>query len=147
MLEVIGNLWDFHQRGGWIAIPTNCVVRISGDNVMGAGLAKQAADRYQDFPRAVGQHVATGSTNSMAWPKGRLLAIPTKSHWRNPSSLNLIEQSILTALPLLQAYNISRLYCPRFGCGLGQLNWDQVRSVIAPLVDDRFVFVSPPPRV
>lgn len=34
--EVTGNLWNFHKRGSWIAIPTNSVVKTNGDNVMAA---------------------------------------------------------------------------------------------------------------
>jgi hypothetical protein len=142
--EVTGDLWDFHRQGAWIGIPTNCVLRANGEAVMGAGLAKQAAIRFPDFPWILGQQLQRGNADCFAWPQQRLMAIPTKSHWRDPSSLALIQRSIISAIALLDQYRISKLYCPRLGCGLGQLDWTTVHDRLAPLVDERFIFVSPP---
>lgn len=144
--EVTGNLWEFHHLGHWIAIPTNGVIRKTGENVMGAGLAKQAAQRFPMFPAAVGDHLCEHGNIPFMWTEGRLIAIPTKSHFRDASSLDLVEASVVRTVALLDQYQIPVLYCPRLGCGLGQLGWTTVREALTPILDDRFMFVSLPDR-
>lgn len=148
MRELTADLWDLHARDltGWIVIPTNGMLRANGENVMGAGLAKQAADRFPGFAFAVGDHIALHGNTPYTWTQGRLLTIPTKSDWRLPSSLTLITDSIRLAIPMLTVFHIKVVYCPHLGCGLGQLDWNSVRNAIIPLVDDRFIFVTPLPR-
>lgn len=142
--EFTGNLWNFHSKGhNWIAIPTNSVVKTNGDNVMGAGLAKQAAIRFPEFPSIVGAHLMTHGNIPCVWPAGRLLAIPTKSHWKQPSTITLILESLVRVPALLDRHHISTLYCPHLGCGLGQLEWPTARDAIAPFLDERFIFVTP----
>lgn len=57
--ELIGNLWDFHRTDleCFIVIPTNGVLKANGDAVMGAGLAKQAAQRFPTLPKLLGQAI------------------------------------------------------------------------------------------
>ncbi|MDI3467587.1 MAG: hypothetical protein OJF50_006408 [Nitrospira sp.] len=140
--EVIANLWDLHACGQWIAIPTNGVLRANGENVMGAGLAGQAAQRFPEFPWVVGNAIGIHGNLPVAWPQARLLSIPTKSHWRTPSILSIITESVIKVFRLLDEHQIRALYCPHLGCGLGQLRWAHVREAIRPLIDDRFIFVS-----
>lgn len=57
--ELIGNLWDFHRAESncFIVIPTNGVLKANGDAVMGAGLAKQAAQQFPTLPKLLGQAI------------------------------------------------------------------------------------------
>ena len=52
-----GDLWQFYAVGEVIAIPTNGIVKSNGDAVMGAGLAKDAASRFPDLPKWLGDRL------------------------------------------------------------------------------------------
>lgn len=74
----------------------------------------------------------------------RLITFPTKGNWQQPSSLQLITDSLHAIRTILDHEHIARLYCPRPGCGRGQLEWPLVKETIARLIDDRFIFLTPP---
>jgi len=141
--EEMGNLWDLHHQGHWIAITTNGILKSDGRAVMGAGLAKQAAGRFPDLPRVLGTHIRTCGNTPMAFPGMRIITLPTKHHFRDASDIGLIQESLRQVQGLLTQNQIDRLYCPRPGCGLGQLTWQQVRAAIAPVVDYRCIFLHP----
>ena len=145
MREQTGNLWTHHAAGDWIAITTNGIVRRDGTAVMGAGLAKQAALRFPTLPGLLGEALRTQGNQLMAWPAFRLFTFPTKYDWKQPSELALIDASARALLAYIQSHQIQTVYLPRPGCGLGQLEWSAVRSILAPLWDDRFVILTPPP--
>ena len=140
--EISGDLWTFHAQGEWVAIPTNGIVNPSGDAVMGAGLAKDAATRHPDLPRLLGQELRRSGNRPYAFIHPRLITIPTKNHFRNPADPDLIVASIKEVVQLIEKRNIPRLYLPRIGCGLGQLSWPDVRTAIAPYVTPRCYFVT-----
>ncbi len=140
--EISGDLWTFHAQGEWVAIPTNGIVNPSGDAVMGAGLAKDAATRHPDLPRLLGQELRRSGNRPYAFPYARIITVPTKHHWQQPSDLQLIVDSIQAVVRMIEQRNMTRVYFPRLGCGLGQLSWPDVRSAIAPYVTPRCYFVT-----
>lgn len=142
--EQTGNLWDFSARGEWIAITTNGIIKANGHAVMGAGLAKQAATRYPELPSWLGERLTRFGNRPHCFRSIRLISFPTKDNWNQPSSLQLITDSLHAIRTILDHEHIARLYCPRPGCGLGQLEWTVVKETIAPFVDDRFIFLTPP---
>jgi hypothetical protein len=144
LLEIVGDLWDYHRRGEWIAITTNGVVKSNGEATMGAGIALQAARRFPELPRLLGQALRESGNRPYIWHAQRIITVPTKHHWRDPSDLALICHGMAQLPSSLDSAAIPRLYCPRWGCGLGQLDWPTVRAAIAPFLDPRFVFVTPP---
>lgn len=144
MREARGNLWTFHDQGHWVCILTNGIVKADGTAVMGAGVAKQAADRFPDLPRLYGVALKEFGHHVDYWDCFKLFVFPTKHHWQDPADLKLIEQS---ARELMQQLNeddfTGPIYLPRPGTGLGGLDWEsQVKSVIAPILDDRVVVVT-----
>lgn len=68
------NVWDVHAAGGWVVIPTNQQTRTDGTAVMGAGLAKDAAERFPALPGAYGLALSAGRT-CMAYPTWRILCV------------------------------------------------------------------------
>lgn len=142
--EQAGDLWDCSARGEWIAITTNGITKTNGQAVMGAGLAKQAATRYPDLPSWLGQRLMRFGNRPHCFRSIRLITFPTKGNWQQPSSLQLITDSLHAIRTILDHEHIARLYCPRPGCGRGQLEWPLVKETIAPLIDDRFIFLTPP---
>lgn len=58
MLEITGDL--FEQKCDAICITTNGFVKKNGEAVMGAGVAKQAADRWITLPKILGKCLLAG---------------------------------------------------------------------------------------
>lgn len=143
MIEQVGNLWDFHAAGGWVCITTNGFVTSKGCLIMGAGVAKEARDRYPGLDRRWGDITMRAGQGVILDPLTRLIAFPTKYHWRQPSDLTLIARSA-TQLVKLAPDQPDKIYLPRPGCGQGRLHWKDVKPVIEPiLTDDRFIVVTP----
>lgn len=140
--ELTGNLWTYHEAGAWIAVATNGIVKSGGQAVMGAGQAKEAATRFPILPQQLGTKLYVSGNVPHEFLDMRLITWPTKHHYRDPSQLALILTSVHIIRQILDRHQIQKLYCPRPGCGLGHLRWDDVRAALADVVDDRFVFVS-----
>lgn len=145
MRECVGDLFVYPADA--LVIPVNWTANRNGDAVMGAGVAKQAADRRPDLPFRLGQvisdfpddpHVCTFA----AWPGKKLITFPTKRHWRNRSDINLI--SSMAEQLLEDAAGMLTIALPRLGCGRGGLSWDQVRPILERYLDDRFVALTQP---
>lgn len=146
MKEMTGDL--FAQRGpkSVLVIPTNGQVKYGTQTaVMGAGVAKQAAQVWPELPKLLGQKlIALGNQVFVFRVNGneRVITFPTKEHWSRPSRLDLIEKSaqelanLATVLPREVAISL-----PRVGCGLGTLDWKDVKPILEKYLDDRFVVV------
>lgn len=141
MQEIIDNLWDLHDQGFRIGVPTNGNCRRDGRAVMGAGVALAAANRFPNLPILLGEKLRTSGNHVYYWHEFRLVTLPTKETWIRPSTLALIEQTAREAVHLADHYRLTTIYCPRLGCGLGGLAWKDVASVLASLWDDRFIIV------
>jgi hypothetical protein len=149
MRIVTGDLWTVPAV--WRVIPTNTCVRRDGNAVMGAGIALQAARRHPNLPRELGaflRHPIPGALVAH-FPAYRLSCLPTKTDWRRPSDLNLIDRGLrqfLADLPSLPEAAAGPIALPLLGCGLGQLRSSDVLPLLHRLLDDRFVLVlqSPP---
>lgn len=108
--------------------------------VMGAGLALQFKQRYpimyEDYRLACFRgEVQVG--RMWAWPfydddhRPRwVVNFPTKENWRNPSKIEWIEQGLIGLSKLIARMHISSIAIPPLGCGLGGLDWDQVKPLI-----------------
>jgi len=172
MLEIKGNLWekDSWQDGNgkpiqventaavWICITTNGQIKKDGKAVMGAGIAKDARDRYKGVDEVLAQKLkARGNRVSYLQnlpefgPKGRLLSFPTKNNWKEASSLELIKESAKElSAQFVRAkahYSSSRtklvVVIPRPGCNNGKLDWADVKEVIEPIFNtDEFLIIS-----
>ena len=148
MNKVTGNIWDFHDAGNWIVIPVNGQVNSKGEAIMGAGLAKQAKDRFPDLPALLGANTCYRESWPFAFHSYKIISFPTKYKWREDSNLGLIEQCLREGLKLnwLPAPNQGDIYLPRLGCGerTGRLQWKDVKSVLEKYLDDRFIVVTLP---
>jgi hypothetical protein len=142
-----GNIWDWHGTHD-VVIPTNQGWRQDGTNVMGAGLALQAARRFPGLPAWYGAWCrqygpAAGVVRHPDW---RLICFPTKpldsAHpwlsWQQGASIDLVARGAA------ELGTISgEIALPLVGCGLGGLEVDDVLAMLeAHLVEDRFVLVT-----
>lgn len=111
-------------------IPVNCV------GVTGAGLAKTWADRYpdlaQDYRDLCRVHmVRPGQPRLIFRGNGAAVLFPTKDHWRDASRLGWIDAglAVLSGLAMLPGL-VAHYAVPRLGCGLGGLEWPDVRAMM-----------------
>lgn len=127
---------------------TNTTVDQNGNLIMGKGVAllfKQtwpwiAADwgkrtRLQKNPKPC--ILATATVTGV-----HLISFPTKTDWRKPSSMTLIERSAKQLMLLIEAMNWQNILLPRPGCANGGLCWTDVKELLLPILDDRVTVIS-----
>lgn len=142
MKEIVGNIFDVECDA--ICVTTNSIVKANGELVMGAGLAKQFADRYTSLPNDLGVCVYRNGNHVYGFQYSKtVISFPTKHHWKDPSDLVLIAQSARELVQCADDNNLQKIVLPRPGCGLGQLTWAQVKPVLEPILDDRFYIITP----
>jgi hypothetical protein len=149
-LEIVqGNIWDYLQTHS-IVITTNLGWNSLGSNIMGAGIAKQAAERYPDLPGWYGEVCRKYKTNTPVtrYEPNPIILFPTKGlnedkpwlSWKQKSSLELIERSTkeLASLP-----GPDKIVLPFPGCQHGQLTREEVLPILVKyLTPDRFTVVD-----
>jgi len=142
--EAKGNIWDYHKEGKWVCITTNGNVNTKGEAVMGAGIALQAKQRFPLVPKELGLQIK-GSGNHLTYNnKIGLIFFPTKNDFWEPSSMDLIKQSLTELVDMFS--HISDYPVPvclvRPGCLNGGLDWKEVKPLCEKYLDDRFLIVE-----
>jgi O-acetyl-ADP-ribose deacetylase (regulator of RNase III) len=113
--------------------------------VMGAGLALQFRQRYPEMFRAYSSACESGEVtpgkmhvfkreNQDSWPRW-IINFPTKRHWREPSRLADVVAGLTDLIGQVQRLNIRSIAIPPLGCGLGGLDWGEVRPRIEQAFD------------
>lgn len=75
-------------------------------------------------------------------------SFPVKHNWYEHADLKLIERSAKELVDTIDDIFLDpddrppTIYLPRPGCGNGRLKWEDVKPVIEPYLDDRFVVVT-----
>lgn len=128
----------------------NCV------GVMGRGIAaqfkhaypknfsayQQACERREVQPGRMLIH-ETGQLANYRW----VINFPTKRHWRSNSRIEDIDAGLATLVADVRRLGINSIAVPPLGCGLGGLDWSQVRPRIeqafAALPDVRVLLFEP----
>lgn len=148
MRELEGDIWEL-RNDGWVGITINGTLKKDGKLVMGAGVAKQAKDRFPNLDTFLGYLVSRQGLGVLFLASERLIAIPTKHNWYDPTSDQaLIEQGVETLSRKIKNHSSpiqARLpiYLPRLGCGNGKLDWQtEVRPIMEKYLDDQFVVVT-----
>lgn len=105
--------------------------------VMGKGLALQFKNAFPDvfteYARACEQglvevgrvHVVRRSS-----PPRFVINFPTKKHWRQPSKLEYIDSGLADLVVKIRQHDIRSIAVPSLGCGLGGLDWGEVKPRI-----------------
>jgi O-acetyl-ADP-ribose deacetylase (regulator of RNase III) len=134
----MGSCGDIFTSGAEaIVIPTNCI------GTQGAGLARQAAKRWPAWSRhytawcserrcterrMMPGQVHTYRTGFSCDPQ--IIAVATKDHWRDPSRIEWIESGIESITEVVLNRGFTSIAIPALGCGLGGLDWNDVRPLI-----------------
>lgn len=129
--EVNGNLLRANVDA--LVNPVNVV------GVMGKGLAlsfKEAYPyNYKQYVKACRAHeVAPGrpfvvDLGMFAHPRW-IVNFPTKRHWRDLSKMEDIEAGLRALKEIFSELEIKSAAMPALGCGLGGLDWAEVRAAI-----------------
>lgn len=141
MEEIKGNIWDYHNQGYFITITTNGEVDRNNHAIMGAGIAKQAKEKFPSLPNTLGTSLMTKGNIPFLFPEFRIITLPTKEEWRKPSDLTLIVDSCKTLVDIVNNFSSIPIpiYLPKPGCHNGSQLWKVVKEVINPILDDRFI--------
>lgn len=139
--EIEGNIWDYYNEGFFIVVTTNLGWKKNGHNVMGAGIAKQAANKFRWLPKNYGKFCKTHGHRGAIYvfTRARLIMFPTKPliwktpwlSWNQDSDLELIDQSCKQLRKFLLATKKQiKVAMPYPGCGNGGLDRGEVRPIL-----------------
>lgn len=104
--------------------------------VMGKGIALEFKRKFPamflEYKRDCNANkVKTGFMHLWKNPNGGwVINFPTKYHWRNPSQMEWIVTGLQHLVEVIKEKEIKSIAIPPLGCGLGKLNWYQVRAEI-----------------
>lgn len=112
--------------------PVNCV------GVMGKGLAAECARRWPGMLPGYKRACADGTLRPGAvqvWATGQeptrfVVQFPTKRHWRQPSRLGDVADTLPALTAAVVEHGIRSIAVPALGCGLGGLPWPEVRALV-----------------
>lgn len=123
---------------------------------MGRGCALEAKQKSLGLDRALGHLIKISGENRpyfLLTPGDvlddgtpcTLLTFPVKHQWFEKADLDLIKQSanqIVVMVNDVYKDQKIRVACPRPGCGNGNLDWKDVKPILEPIFDDRFIIVT-----
>ena len=114
-----------------LACPVNTV------GAMGAGLAlafnEKHPDLYYQYKRQCRYRWFDHKSLMLFSPANadyRVLLVPTKLHWKSPSSLQQVERCVRNIAKLYHQGKILEVALPALGCGYGELNYPEVKALI-----------------
>lgn len=150
MIEVFGDLWSFtHDQPIIRCITTNGMVKRDGTCVMGRGCAREAAKRFPELPKLLGDSIRQHGNVLRLFPHlgadddiQTLITFPVKHHWKEPADPLLIVASAETLARLARKYPKIVFLLPRPGCGNGQLKWEDVKPLLEFLPDNVLVITN-----
>lgn len=148
------DIWDIHDQGYIICVATNGMVKPNGENVMGGGTAFDCARRYPNFPLWLGQKIKLFGNNVFYNFETKIFTFPTKEHFKDPSSLSLIEKSCeqlcvkKDKLILSKFKNAGdmKIFLPVPGVGLGNLSIEVVFPILKRFFagDQKIIIIQKP---
>jgi O-acetyl-ADP-ribose deacetylase (regulator of RNase III) len=111
----------------------NCV------GIMGRGIALQFRKAFPDNFKAYesackAEEVQPGKMflhdlNRIYNPRF-IINFPTKRHWKGKSRIEDIQSGLADLINLVQRYKLNSIAIPPLGCGLGGLDWKEVKPLI-----------------
>jgi O-acetyl-ADP-ribose deacetylase (regulator of RNase III) len=146
-----------HASGNLLTADVDVLVNtVNCVGFMGKGIALQFRQAYpsnfEAYQKACkAERVQLGSmfvteTRELTGPKW-IINFPTKGHWRARSRLDDIRRGLEALVAEVRERGIRSIAIPPLGCGLGGLNWDDVRPLIeaaaAAMPDVRVVIFAP----
>lgn len=140
IINTHGNI--FNSDAEALVNPVNCI------GVMGKGLALQfskefpsTSEKYKTAAKRYGIVLGSPFITEVnqkidcKHPTTRfIIHFPTKNHWKDKSNILDIKYGLNSLLNLLVITKIKSIAIPPLGCGLGGLDWEEVK----PLIEETF---------
>jgi hypothetical protein len=140
MLEAVGNIWDYADRG-IIVITANGSLCRDGRAVLGRGVATQAARIFPELAMRLGRSIAEHGNHVFDLGCGIVTFPVEETAWSLPD-LHIIARSVRELVALTDAAGWQQVVVPRPGCGGGGLAWHEVKPLLEPWLDERFLLIS-----
>jgi len=156
MKEIKGDIWNVDADA--ICITTNGVVKKNGECVMGRGIALEAANRYPNMPKKLGELIQKyGNSVHIIGNMIResllkihgitaftyVLSFPVKHHFKDIADLDIIKQSCIDLKNLADIMSWQKVVLVKPGCGCGKRDWEtEVKPIVSELLDDRFEVID-----
>ena len=165
MREAKGNMLDMDCDA--LVITTNGFVKSNGECVMGRGIAKQISralpwiagelgnklNTLGNVPHFLGQHnnvdlvsfpvkprsVKFDGSNAVGHAMSQFRVGESVPGFYAKADPQLIVESARKLVQLTDQMNWKTVLVPRFGCGAGELSWADIRPLVEPILDDRFI--------
>ncbi|MEM4217941.1 MAG: macro domain-containing protein [Candidatus Methanomethylicaceae archaeon] len=129
MVHIVhGNIFASNKQT--LVNPVNCV------GVMGAGLAREFRRRFPGMYKDYLTMVALGKVRPgvpyiykellQPW----IINFPTKYHFREMAMMEYIERGLCYIIGNYRKWKVTSLAVPALGCGLGGLDWSDVKPVL-----------------
>lgn len=124
---VKGNI--FNSECAVLVNPVNCV------GVMGKGLALEFKNRYpamfQTYKKACDtKELRPGQPMLVYGPDKSIVLFPTKYHWKERSKIIYIKDALEVVSCCYRSFGIKSIAFPKLGCGLGGLDWKEVKPLM-----------------
>ncbi len=143
---ITGDLWDFHQQGYVVAITTGGMVQKNGTCAMPRGCARQAADKYKMLAYTLGEQIKLHGIHVFDLGN-KIVAFPVEKSPLERPELEMIEQSCIELVELCNYKQWEKIVVPRPGCGLGGLQWKDVKPILEKHFDERFIVIRSPDSI
>ena len=127
------------MSGDLLEAPCEALVNpVNTAGPMGKGLALQFKRRFPENYRAFHEACMQGKvrpgemfTFRLAGKSPRLIVnFPTKRHWRSRARMEDIVSGLANLACVIREHEIRSIAVPALGCGLGGLDWQEVRTKI-----------------
>ena len=147
---VSGDIWFWHKMGHSIVVPTNAGWKSDGTNVMGAGIAKQAAEKFPCLPLEYGR-LCQQKVSHVVLPEYKLVLVPTKPlvsakpflSWKQDADYKVVENSLYWIQDHILEVRTPKLYVPILGSGAGKLEKREIEAMMNRiLLSDRIIKVT-----
>ena len=135
-----------YVTGDILQAPAEAIVNtVNCVGVMGRGIALQFKNAYPDNFKAYEKACKAGEVQPgrmlvYPLPTGRnpkyIINFPTKRHWRGNSRMEDIDAGLAALRGTIEQHGIASIAIPPLGCGLGGLNWAEVRPRIEAVLED-----------
>ncbi len=147
---------EFH-RGNILNAKADALVNtVNCVGVMGRGIALQFKKAFPEVFKAYEAACKRGEVEpgkvltcdlNRFDPPHYVINFPTKKHWRGKSEVVYVEAGLDALIEEVRRLNLKSIAVPPLGCGLGGLEWDEVRPRIerafASLPDVRVLVYEP----
>ncbi len=146
-----------HGSGNLLQADVEALVNtVNTVGVMGKGIALQFKQAFPENFKAYAKACEHGNVvpgrmftfdrHTLVNPRF-IINFPTKRHWKGAARLSDVEAGLKDLIKVIEERLIKSIAVPPLGCGLGGLDWGDVRprieAALAPLKDVRVVLFSP----